>query len=46
MIRDAGFEVERPDGTVADWGDLGLDDAFRVSGSPEILKREVLVQIS
>jgi biotin synthase len=46
MIRDAGFVVERADGTVADWQELGLDDAFRVAGSAEIMKPEVLVQIT
>ena len=42
MIRDAGFVVERADGTLADWKELGLDDAFRVEGSTEILKNSVL----
>ena len=46
MIRDAGFVVQRPDGSVASWRELGLDDAFRVTGSEEILKPEVLVQIT
>ena len=45
MIRDAGFVVERSDGSVASWQELGLDDAFRVAGSEDILKPEVLVQI-
>ena len=42
MIRDAGFAVERADGSLAAWQDLGLDDAFRVEGSDEILKPSVL----
>ena len=42
MIRDAGFVVERADGSLADWKDLGLDDDFRVEGSTEILKNSVL----
>ena len=46
MIRDAGFVVERADGTIADWDEFGLDDAYEVEGSTEILKPEVLVQIS
>ena len=46
MIRDAGFVVERADGSLADWAELGLDRSFRVGGSEEIMKPEVLVQIS
>ncbi len=46
MIRDAGFVVERADGRLADWGELGLDERFRVTGSERIMKPEVLVQIS
>ncbi len=46
MIRDAGFVVERADGTIASWDELGLDDRFRVTGSEQIMKPEVLVQIS
>ncbi len=42
MIRDAGFVVERADGSLADWAELGLDDAYRVEGSAEILKPAVL----
>lgn len=42
MIRDAGFEVERADGTIATWTELGLEDDFQVTGSPAILKPEVL----
>jgi biotin synthase len=42
MIRDAGFVVERPDGTPASWEELGLDDRFRVAGSERILKPEVV----
>ncbi|MFQ5514514.1 MAG: biotin synthase BioB [Myxococcota bacterium] len=42
MIRDAGFVIERPDGGVADWRELGLDDAFRVEGTERVLRPEVL----
>jgi biotin synthase len=42
MIRDAGFVVERADGSIADWAELGLDDAYRVEGSEDILKPAVL----
>ncbi len=45
MIRDAGFVVERADGTVASWEELGVDDVFRVGGTERILKPEVLAQI-
>ena len=38
MIRDAGFVVERPDGSIVDWRELGLDDRFRVEGSDDLLK--------
>ena len=41
MIRDAGFVVERADGVIASWGELGLDDAFRVTGTEQILRPEV-----
>ncbi len=41
MIRDAGFVVERPDGTLASWQELGLDNAFQVGGTEEILKPEI-----
>lgn len=41
MIRDAGFVVERPDGSTASWQELGLDEQFRVSGSEKILRLEV-----
>ena len=41
MIREAGFVVERPDGTVASWQELGLDDAFQVEGQREILKPDI-----
>ncbi len=41
MIRDAGFVVERPDGGIASWAELGVDEAFRVEGSHQILKPEV-----
>jgi biotin synthase len=45
MIRDAGFVVERADGRIASWEELGLDDTFRVEGTDRILKPEVLAQI-
>jgi biotin synthase len=41
MIRDAGFVVERADGEIASWGELGLDDAFRVAGTEQILRPEI-----
>ena len=46
MIRDAGFAVERADGSIASWAELGVESDFRVGGSREIMKPEVLVQIS
>ena len=42
MIRDAGFVVERSGGEVIAWRELGLDDAYRVDGSLEILKSSVV----
>lgn len=45
MIRDAGFEVELPDGKVASWAQLGLDEEFRVLGSERILKPDVATEI-
>ena len=45
MIRDAGFVVERPDGSLIPWSELGLDRVFRVLGSEQILKPAVLAQI-
>ncbi len=42
MIRDAGFVVERSGGEVIPWRELGLDDAYRVDGSLEILKPSVV----
>jgi len=41
MIRDAGFVVERADGSIADWQQLGLDDAYRVDGTEDIIKPSV-----
>jgi len=41
MIRDAGFVVERADGTLASWEELGLDGSFQVAGTGEILKPEI-----
>ena len=46
MIRDAGFVVERSDGSVVSWDELGLDDGFTVAGERDIMKPEVLVQIT
>jgi biotin synthase len=45
MIRDAGFVVERADGSIASWAELGLDDAFRVEGTERILRPEVVARI-
>jgi biotin synthase len=45
MIRDAGFVVERADGSVAPWEELGVDNIYRVSGSEEILKPEVVQRL-
>ena len=45
MIRDAGFVVERPDGALIPWSELGLDDVFRVEGSDKIIKPAVLAQL-
>jgi biotin synthase len=42
MIRDAGFVVERSGGEVIPWRELGVDDAYRVDGSLEILKPSVV----
>ncbi len=44
MIRDAGFRVERADGSLLDWAEVGIDDRFRVTGSAEILKPEVVAE--
>jgi len=46
MIRDAGFVVERPDGSLVSWAELGVDDVFRVEGSDKILKPAVLAQLA
>ncbi len=46
MIRDAGFVVERADGSVAEWSELGVDDRFRVGGDAAIVKPDLLVEIS
>jgi biotin synthase len=46
MIRDAGFVVERPDGSLVPWTELGLDQVFRVEGSEKILKPAVLAQLA
>jgi hypothetical protein len=42
MIRDAGFAVERADGSLVPWEELGLDRAYRIGGSTEILKPAVV----
>ena len=44
MIRDAGFRVERPDGSLLDWADAGIDGGFQVGGSAAILKPEVVAE--
>jgi biotin synthase len=45
MIRDAGFVVERPDGSLVSWAELGIEDAgFRVPGDAPLLKPEVVRQ--
>jgi biotin synthase len=44
MIREAGFVVERPDGSVASFEELGLPMDFRVGDSPDILRPEVLAE--
>ncbi len=41
MIRDAGFVVERPDGSLVAWKELGVDDRFRVEGSDDLIKPSV-----
>ncbi|MBN1653076.1 MAG: biotin synthase BioB [Deltaproteobacteria bacterium] len=42
MIRDTGFVVERADGSIVDWKELGLDDAYRVDGSEQIIKPSII----
>jgi biotin synthase len=42
MIRDAGFAVERADGSLVPWEELGLDRAYRIGGSTDILKPAVV----
>jgi hypothetical protein len=46
MIRDAGFVVERADGTPAPWAELGLDEGFRAGSARPILKAEILAPTS
>ncbi len=46
MIRDAGCVVERADGSLISWAELGVDEVFRVEGSEKILKPAVLARIS
>jgi len=41
MIRDAGFVVERADGSIASWEELEVVDDYRVDGSLQILKPAV-----
>jgi biotin synthase len=45
MIRDAGFVIERADGTIADWEELGLEPGFRVPGDADLLKPEVVAEV-
>jgi biotin synthase len=45
MIRDAGFVVERADGRIVPWVELGLDETFKVGGTAQILKPEVRAQV-
>lgn len=45
MIRDAGFVVERADGAVVSWEEIGLDEAYRIEGLEDILKDEVRARI-
>ena len=42
MIREAGFTVERADGSEVAWSELGVETGYRVGGSSEILRPEVL----
>jgi biotin synthase len=42
MIRDGGFVVERADGSIVPWEELGLDGAYRIQGSTSILKPTVV----
>ena len=44
MIRDAGFVIERADGRLASWAELGLDERFRVGAEEELLKADVRAQ--
>ena len=46
MIRDAGFVVERADGTPAPWAELGLEEGFRAGRAGPILKDGIRVQTS
>ncbi len=46
MIRDAGFVVERPDGSIVSWEELGLGGEFRIEGSEQIMKPAVLAQLT
>jgi biotin synthase len=41
MIRDAGFVVERADGSIASWASLGVEEGFAVPGDAPLLKPEV-----
>jgi biotin synthase len=41
MIRDAGFVVERADGSIASWESLGVEAGFAVPGDAPLLKPEV-----
>jgi biotin synthase len=42
MIRDAGFVVERADGSLASWDELGVGADFEVEGDPEILRKDLV----
>jgi biotin synthase len=42
MIRDAGFTVERADGSLASWEELGVGSEFEVEGSSQILRQNLL----
>jgi biotin synthase len=41
MIRDAGFVVERADGSIASWESLGVEEGFSIPGDAPLLKPEV-----
>jgi len=46
MIRDAGFVVERADGSIAKWSELGVGDGeYRVDDGEELLKPSVIATV-